>query len=299
MHHPLNIGVLGIGAVGTVISSLLYDGIQGHRLIYFNRTSRPYLKISTPDKRHCIPIDIITEPNKGAELDWLIICLKEHQYTHAQPWFDVLIGPNTKVAIIRNGINHELPITAYAPLRNILPCIIDCPIEKLADNKYKYDIKPRISIPQSALGDTFKTLFPINFIDIILDDDFKSAAWKKLCFSASLGAIQSRYERTCEIFKESEYLNIFKQLIKEAILVGKADGANIESNYIENMTEKLLQYPLSKGSSMLSDKLNNRIIEVGAKNGVISRLSKVYKIATPLNDEMNAYFVKYNSDLKS
>jgi len=61
-------------------------------------------------------------------------------------------------------------------------------------------------------------------------------------------------------------------------------GAQISALFEQQMLEKIDQYPMSKSSSMLSDRLSGQRIELGAKNGIISNLSKVYKIATPLND---------------
>ena len=83
--------------------------------------------------------------------------------------------------------------------------------------------------------------------------------------------------------------------MKEAIIVARADGANIEADFIVQMLTKLSTYPETKGSSMLTDRLNGNSIEIGAKNGIISRLGAMYNIATPLNDLVTVILSKTNN----
>lgn len=63
-----------------------------------------------------------------------------------------------------------------------------------------------------------------------------------------------------------------RKIYKETIQVVKADGAKIKHTFIDELLIKLANYPKTKGSSMLTDRLNGNPIELGAKNGIISKL---------------------------
>jgi len=79
-------------------------------------------------------------------------------------------------------------------------------------------------------------------------------------------------------------IQLYQDIVEESVLVARSDGAKINEHYKDELIEKLKKYPSNKGSSMLSDRLNNRQIELMAKNGIISKIGKQYQVATPLND---------------
>ena len=116
--------------------------------------------------------------------------------------------------------------------------------------------------------------------------DFKTESWKKLCESATLGAILCLHNDTCHIFKDDNIQKEYEALMAETIKVAIADGADIERDFLEKTRIKILNYPDTKGSSMLCDFRNGNPIEFEAKNGIISQLGKLYHIETPLNNSI-------------
>ena len=285
MAQKTKIGVLGLGAIGSVVS-LLLEKSQAHELHYYNRSQRASLKVIVQDQKAEHPIEVHTTLTSSPDLDWLVICLKEHQYTQAHNWLQQLIGPHTKVAVIRNGLRHKESVSAYADEEDILECLIDCPSQPVEDGFYHQLRQPIITLPNQPLSQTFKDLFVSDQVQIDLVKDFKTEGWKKLCESAALGAILCLSGETCWIFKDEKLRNLYVDLLEECLLVARADGAQMESNYVDLMLEKLMSYPPTKGSSMLTDRLKGQPIELGAKNGIISDLAKSYNLETPINDLM-------------
>lgn len=102
--------------------------------------------------------------------------------------------------------------------------------------------------------------------------------------SAALGAILCLSGATCRIFKDKAIQKLYRDLLKESIKVARADGALIPVDFEQKMLNKIKEYPPNKGSSMLTDRLLGKPIELGAKNGIIAKLGKIYKIPTPIND---------------
>lgn len=275
------IGILGVGAIGSVLSYELLKKDK-NELFYFSRTKKNYLKISSNDFQFEIKINVETTITNSPNLDWLIICLKEHQYSGARNWFWQLIHPKMDIAIVRNGLGLKESISHFTSQNNILECIIDCPTQLNENQYYEPLYLPIITTTEGPLAAKFESLF--NKIEIRRTDDFKTASWKKLCESSSLGAILCLSGETCWIFKNETMRDLYEDILSESIQVAKADGAKIEGSYIDEMLNKLLTYPEKKGSSMLTDRLNDESIELGAKNGVISKLGKEYNIETPIND---------------
>lgn len=280
------IGILGLGAIGSVIAYQLHQQAL-HDLVFFSRTHKRELKLQTENTTLNIPINIITSPPSNYKLDWLIICLKEHHYQDARSWFSKLITSETSVVVIRNGLQLKAPLLEFTGKNNILECIIDCPTQLNSGGFYACLGHPKLIVPRGELSHSFKLLFTP---DIQIDQvtDFKTQNWKKLCESAALGGILCFHNDTCRILIDATIQLHYKNLLKECIAVGRADGANIEDSFIESIIQKTMRYPQDKGNSMLTDMRQGKPLEFGAKNGIIIQMGKRYHIPTPLNDEIVA-----------
>lgn len=277
----VHIGILGIGAIGGVISCLLKENTS-LELFYYNRTPKNKVSVLSNGIESNISIDELNNYNK--KLDWLIICLKEYQYGGASDTFLKLIEPDTKLVAIRNGLHHKVPLLKYTKEENILECIIDCPTQQRQDGVYERLEKPNLTVPESKLARDFENLFTNEGVTINETTDFKTACWRKVCESSALGAILCLSGETCWIFQDKELLELYRATLKESIDVARADGANIEADFIDKMVIKLLSYPPEKSSSMLTDRLEGKPIELGAKNGIIVKMGQQKGISTPIND---------------
>lgn len=287
------IGILGVGAIGSVMASQLFDH-PNVNLFYFNRSPKTKIRLQAPQRFFDFKIKVETNFFEKMELDWLIICLKEYHFQSAQNWFEKLISPKTKIAIIRNGIELKEPLLVFAKENQILECMINCPTQPSKNNDYQQLSIPIITIPQGDLATNFQHLFKSREIQFRQVKDFNTENWKKLLESASLGAITCLTGETCWIFEDEKIISLFQKLLKEGIQVAKADGATLQNNFVEVMLAKIKTYPKEKGTSMLTDRKLGRPIELGAKNGAIVNVGKKYKIDTPLNDLVYTLLGKIN-----
>ncbi|MFK7775624.1 MAG: ketopantoate reductase family protein [Saprospiraceae bacterium] len=277
------VGILGIGAIGSVIITGLYKN-ENLELRHFNRSKKEMAMVQFHDTFYSIPLNIQQDIFIPIKLDWLIICLKEHQLEDAKNLLQKLISRKTKIAIIRNGIELKKPLLPFAKENHILECMINCPTQPARDQVYQQLGFPIITTAVGDLANDFQQLFKNKDFQFRQVEDFKTENWKKLLESASLGAITCLTGETCWIFEDKKIRKLYQNLMTESIQVAKADGAIIPLDFVNIMLEKIKTYPKQKGTSMLTDRKLGRPIELGAKNGAIVRLGKIYKINTPLND---------------
>ncbi len=286
----MSLGIFGIGAIGSVISLCLNDT---HEHFHFNRSTKTSINVIVED--HLIQKNIVLKTtNSSYTLDWLIICLKEYQFSAAEKDLEQLIHKNTKIAVIRNGIDLKAPILKYTEAENIIVCSIDCPVQKTDSGHFIQLQKPVISVEKSPLSQIFKNLFLSESIDIHIVDDFKTLNWKKVIASSALGGILALSGETCWIFKDKNVLELYKKIVEEGILVAQKEGAKIENTFQNELIKILHSYPDTKGSSMLTDRLQGHPIEINAKNGVISKYGKKHHIKTEIND-MICVLLKYTN----
>lgn len=85
--------------------------------------------------------------------------------------------------------------------------------------------------------------------------------WKKIVENGSLGELFTVMGDTCKILQNTEPLELYKNIVEEGITVAIADDAKIQQDFKDILINKLLNYPDTEGSSMLTDQINRRPIK--------------------------------------
>lgn len=287
------IAIFGIGAIGSVLSKYLLANKNNH-LSYFNRSPKSNIGIIYKNQLVTLPIEKANQYD--GPYDWVIVCLKTYHLAEAKKSIRKIIGPKTKVAVFRNGLNLQADFKSLVPDSNILETIIDSPTQLNSDGKYLQLKLPKIILPASSLAKEFKELFHNTKIQIQIVKLFRKAQWKKLIESSSIGALQALTGKTCVIFKNPKMVEEYQILVKEGIAVANQDGVKIPDTFAEELLEKLKSYPDHKGSSMLADKLAGRQLELNAKIGVIVKIGEEKEISIPKSKQI--YQQLHNFNLK-
>jgi len=295
--HPAemkNIGIFGIGCIGSILVKYLQQN-PAHNYYYFNRSPRSQINIHYNDSKTIIPISLSKEI--PAALDWLLVCLKEYQLKAASAELKKCINPATKIAVFRNGIHLADSFLEYTSSEQILETIISCPTQRNEQTELIQYAPAHITLPSSPLSQTFMNLFASDEIEWLVTDDFRTAQWKKLIESSALGAIQVLYKLPCVVFKEPVILEEYKTLLREAVKVAQSEGILLPKEFVNHLVHKLHDYPDTKGSSMLSDVLAGRQLELDAKIGAIIKTGLKNKINLPSTNRVYRTLLEINQEL--
>ena len=279
-----NVGIFGIGAIGSLITKYISSN-QKNNYFFFNRSDKDRISIQFEDQLTDIPIN--TSTNKNQQLDWLIVCLKEYHFDKAKEQLKELIDDSTKIAIFQNGIKLSDRYQNFTHKNKILETIIDCPVQQTTTDKLLQLKIPKIILPQHSLTKEFIQLFDDSPIEFKTTEKFKKSQWIKLIESSSIGSIQCMTGQPCSTFDDPKRLQEFIELVEEGITVALSEGIHLDSDLNSQLLTKLKNYPRSKGSSMLSDKLNGRELELGAKIGVIIDIAKKNNIEVPTTQKIH------------
>jgi len=260
------IAIFGLGAIGSLLSKYLLQKKE-NQVSFFNRSPKSRIQISFQDKVETFPINLCKSPK--SDYDWVIVCLKTYHLAEAKKSIIPLIGPKTKIVVFRNGLNLADDFLDLTTSKNILESIIDSPIQPQSDGSYLQLSTPKITLPNHSTSQIFIDLFSNSDIQFKIINDFKKAQWEKLIESSALGVLMAISGKSAIIFKDPKIRNQYIELIKEAITVANSDGVTIPFEFSEELLKKLNTYPDQKGSSMLTDRLAGKRLELGAKIGVI------------------------------
>jgi 2-dehydropantoate 2-reductase len=139
-----------------------------------------------------------------------------------------------------------------------------------------------LKVPDDRPGREFSALFAGTSAEIYLEPDFQTVAWRKLCLNAA-GALPAIMLQPAGVFREEAIGEVARQIIRECIAVGRAEGAKLNDEDADDVLKMCRASAPDSINSLHADRLAGRPMEIDARNGVIVRLGKKHGIPTQSN----------------
>lgn len=278
----MKIAVVGLGAIGGVIAGSL--AVLGrYDIVVCARTPIKRLVVERPDDTVDIPVHALTDPVDAQCVDWVLLCTKAHQIPSA--WLAGLCGPGTRVAVLQNGIGQTDRLAPHVGAAAIVPTIVYYNGENLAPDRMRLRCagQHELAVQDDANGRDFAGLLAGTPMRVLLSTDFATLAWRKLLINAVANPVTALTLQRQAVFRREDIKEPCLAVLREAVEVGRADGARLADDEAARVMATLLTYPAEAGTSMYFDRLGGRSLEVEALTGAIVSRGKQLGIATPLN----------------
>jgi 2-dehydropantoate 2-reductase len=275
------VAVVGVGAIGGVLAGLLQTaGV--HEITLCTRRAMSGLIVEAPEGVVRVVARNLTEPAEAEAVDWVVVATKTYDAESTSKWFTGLCSAGACVAVVQNGVEHRERFAVYLDDARIVPVIIDCPAERRGDGSVAQRGNARMKVEAGEAGAAFAGLFAGTRAEIVLTEDFVTAAWQKLCIN-SPGALSALTMKPGGVFRDEAIGRVALDMVAECVEVGRAMGARLDEGVGERVLAGYRAGAPDSINSMLADRLAGRPMEVDARNGVIVRLGAKYGIATPTN----------------
>ncbi len=275
------IAIVGPGAVGGVIAGWLTQR-GGHELTLCARRSLGEIAVELSTGVIRLAPVILTDPAQGQPVDWVFVTTKAYDAAGAAAWFPSLVGPHTVVAIMQNGVEHRERFAPFLDADKILPVMVDCPAERPVPGRIIQRGPGRMAVPAGPAGARFVELFSGTALEVAQAADFKSAIWRKLCLN-SAGVISALLLKPAGVMRDENIGILARELVRECIAVGRAEGAVLEDSLLESVLESYRKAPPDGINSLQADRAAGRPMEIDARNGAIVRFGRKHCIPTPCN----------------
>ena len=276
------IALIGPGAIGGLTAAWLCQD-QENDVTVCARTPLRNLRLETPDG----PVDahpaVLTEPEPGPAADWILVATKAYDSDSAAAWFATLLGDDTRVAVLQNGVDHVERFSKYLPAERIVPVIVDCPTERVEPGRIRQRGPVTMVVPASSIGTAYTDLFARTAVEASTSENFTTMAWRKLCINAA-GAVNALTLEPAGIANNAQAALVMHNLVFEAAAVGRAEGADLDDSIAAEVIDIYRNQPKDSVNSLLADRLAGRPMEIDLRNGVIVRLGQRHRIATPCNE---------------
>lgn len=276
-----SVAIIGPGAIGGTVAAWLAQN-PDIEVSLCARTPLKRLRIETPDSVIEAVPRVVLDPGDVEPVDWVLIATKTYDAETAADWLIPLTGLNTRVAVLQNGVEHIARFEPYYTPSRLVPVIVDIPAERRGPGDIRQRRYGSLLAPHTENGAAFAQLFSGTQIDATTTQDFTTALWKKLCINCG-GAIFALTRQPSGIARREDIRAAMLGLMLECAAVARAEGANIDDAFVQQIAERYREGPADSVNSILADRLAGRPMETDARNGVIVRLGAKHGIATPLN----------------
>lgn len=280
----LSIAVVGPGAIGGTVAAWLSHSPQVASVTLCARTPLDRLVVTAPDGRliEASP-RVVTDPAQiTAPVDWVLVATKAYDVVGAAKWLTPLVGPDTRVAVLQNGVEHVERFSPFVAADRILPVIVDIPAERDAPGRIRHRRNGTITVPAGPEGEAFCALFVDQALVASTTDDFVTAAWTKLSLNC-VGAVNALTRLPAGVVGRDGVADLMRAMVLECVQVGRASGAKLGDEVPDWVIERTRASAPDSVNSLLGDRLASRPMEWDARNGVIARLGRLHGIPTPLN----------------
>ncbi len=236
-------------------------------------------------------IEATSNPADVGVVDYVLCCVKTWQITAAARAMKPMIGPDTLVIPLQNGVESPAQLCQELDPVNVLGgmCAI---IAFLAAPGH---IKHSGGNPLIRFGHLDSRADPrINTLSEIFNhcagvkssipDDIQVAMWQKFMLIApwsGLGAV-SRAPLGV-LLEQPETRELLTQAIEEIYRLGRARDINLPADSCSRTLATLEGMPPNSTTSMQRDVVKGLPSELDAQNGAVVRLAKEVDIDTPVN----------------
>lgn len=231
-------------------------------------------------------------PQSVGEVDVVVVATKAWQLSESFEQLKFLVGEQTTVMPLLNGIEHmDLLIDAFGEDRVLGGlCRISSFIAGLGHITH-VGVKPFISFGElnhekservNMLDEVFSAL---EGIDVEVPSDIHVAMWAKfilICSTSGVGAVTRQPFGIIRDIPESRAM--LKSSVEEAIRLGQAKGVNLPSDLVDVIMKRIDGFPETMVASMQKDIMEGRPSELEAQTGAVIRMGRALGIPTPTHE---------------
>ncbi|MFV3131650.1 2-dehydropantoate 2-reductase [Niveispirillum sp. KHB5.9] len=280
----VRIAVIGAGSIGCVVAARLAADPGREVTLCLRSGGFTELQVTGPDGLVTARPVLLSDPTQAEPVDWVIAATKTYDsLAVAESWLPRLMGPETRLAVLQNGVEHVKRFTPFVPPARILPAMVDIPAERQGPGRVLQRNAGTIIVPAEPDGEDFIGLFAGTGISVSASPDITTVLWRKLCLNAA-GAVSALLLQPGGIVHQAGAASVMRALVAECVSVARAEGALLVETDIDKVMDACRAGAPDGINSLLADRMAGRPMELDARNGVIVRLGRKHGIPTPVNE---------------
>ena len=289
----MRIAIMGAGGVGGCLGGLLGKAgndvwliVRGEHLEAIRANG---LKLVRPDTEFVVQVNATDNPAEVGPVDLVLFTVKTYQNRHVITTLKPLMGHETSVITLQNGVESHEQLGAVLGPSNILPGAYWASSHILSPGVIGEDVPAQISFGEIDDTDSLRSpdirkVFRDAGIKTEISLDPLQVLWEKFIVLSALAGITSAAQtRPKELLKYPDARAMFCNAMEESLAVGLAKGINLPDNLIQDSLKYIESLPDFQ-NSMHGDYEAGRATELEALSGAVIRLGKQIGVKTPVHE---------------
>jgi 2-dehydropantoate 2-reductase len=239
-------------------------------------------------------------PGDIGPVDFILFCVKAYDNAVAAEQIRPLIGPETVVLSVQNGIDNEQQIGEVIGQEHILGGVsyvsstIESPGVIAQTGGPGTIVFGEMHGGTSARTEALQSTLQNSGITAELHSDIQSALWHKFLGICGVNGITALTRLPMgEIVACKETHNLMRATMQEVEAVARASGVNLPAGCVDQSMDFFSSVEPSVRGSMYYDLAAGRRLELDVLNGTVVRLGNEHGIPTPINFAIYAALKPY------
>lgn len=291
MNNLKNILIVGVGAIGGVYGSKLYDmDPEGIKVIAGGERAERYKENGFLINGKHYGFTYVAPEENCQPADLIIVSVKAHQLTDAIRDMKNHVGDNTIILSLLNGITSEEIIGKEFGMDKVLYGMCVSIDANRIDNKISFtnhgniNFGEKINKEYSPKVRAVKELFDRAGINYTIPEDMMRALWWKFMINIGINqcsaVLRARYNVFQTMVEAKEFM---ESTMWEVIRLSQKIGINLNKEDIAKWYEILYSLNPNSRTSMLEDIECGRKTEIEIFAGTVCELGEKYGVDTPVN----------------
>jgi 2-dehydropantoate 2-reductase len=289
-----NVVIIGAGAIGGCLAAQLVT--CGQNNVCFAAGGDRLKRLREAPivvNGQTLNLDVLSFERPPVEIDLLVLAVKAPQLSQVLKEIDALVGENTTILSLLNGIDSENEIAAvYGWERTLYGYVVQIDairdgnsVRSLSDGRFVFGKEKNTTVSKRV--DLTRSIFERAGVNCDVPEDMTRQLWWKFMVNVGMNPPSAILRASYGVFQEcAEARALMTGAMQEVISLASAEGIALDSEDVAAWDSVLETLDPEGKTSMLQDIEAGRVTEVDIFCGAVSRLGQKHAIPTPLNDLM-------------
>ena len=295
----MRIAVMGAGSVGGYLGGMLARGGHDVSLIvrgaHLEAIRANGLRVLRDHEEFTVRCAATDDPRQVGEVELALLTTKTYQNATAIPAMAPLVGPETTVLCLQNGVDSYVGVAdRFGPGRVMPGCVYieagsDGPGMARQSGDVVRVVFGEVNGSLSPRGRAIEEAFVSSGIPAELTADIRTGLWSKFLFIATMaGTTAMARERLADLMPRPEWRQVVVGCLQEIEAAGRANGVDFPSDIHETTLAYIEENLDDLQASMHTDVMAGRPLELETFTGAVVRAGRAAGVPTPINDVIYA-----------
>ena len=299
----MRIAVMGTGSIGSYFGGMLALSGQQVALIARGENLEAIrangLRIQTDEELLTIPCGdrlwATDDPASLGTVDLTLLTVKTYQNAVAVPAIRPLVGQDSTVLCLQNGIDSYQAAAEVLGADRVLPGAAYIEAARMGPGMVKQSgsvVRIAFGEPDgsdSQRGSTILQVLSDAGINAQFSREIRQILWTKFLFIATMAGVTSLSRETmAEIMPRPEWRQVIVNCMREIETVARASQVVLAPDIVEATVAYIEGDLEDMHASMHADTMAGRPLELEALTGAVVRAGRSTDVPTPINDVIYA-----------